>query len=247
MSSQVLPDVCTALPDSRLLSSERQTSVTLRPRIDPQQLSYHLIRPRQIGLADVGVVGEAYRCWSEVWSETLRELDGLTDVPSDEFTRQDEVGAIFHGYECIALSCFRWIDLSIPMYHDDTYFRVWPKDAIAAASQDGSRVCIGSHVTVSQAWRRVRGCSLRHVVTALTIDRAMASGSDAILGTMRDDRGMASLVHGLGATTLGHARLHNVPVTLIAVYRSRARPPLDPQNENIVRTLGASIQRGERP
>lgn len=247
MSSQVLPDVCKVLPDSSALSSERSTSVTLRPRVDPQQLSYHLVRPRHVGLADVGVVGEAYRCWSEVWSETLHELDGVSDIPSDEFTRQDEVGAIFHGYECIALSCFRFIDLSLPMFQDDSYFRVWPKEAIAGAAGNGSRVCIGSHVTVSPAYRRVRGCSLRHVVTALTIDRAMAAGSDAVLGTMRDDRGMASLVHGLGATTLGHARLHNVPVTLIAVYGSKERPPLDAQNENIVRTLGAAIARGERP
>jgi hypothetical protein len=230
-----------ALTDTGALKLREATDRTAHAVLRPELLNYRILTPRRVGLADVPLVGEAYRCWSTVWSETFRELDGATHVPSDDFTRQDEVGAIFHGYECIALSCFRWIDMSNPMYRDDSYFNVWPESARATACREGSRVCVGSQITVAPAWRKT---PVRNILTALIIERAFLSDADAVLGTMRDDRGMDRLVAGLGAETLGHATLHGVPVTLIAMYRSGRRPPLDPQSEALVRTLRESIPRG---
>jgi hypothetical protein len=214
-------------------------------KIDPDQLSYQLIRPRQLGLADVVVVGEAYRCWSEVWSQTLLELAGDEHVPSDQFTRQDEVGAIFHGYECISLSCFRWVDLSLAMELDDSYFDCWPEEARRAAVRDGTRVCVASNFTISPAWRRVPDYSLRKIGVAMTLDRFLAAGDGtAMLGTMRDDRGMGKLIEQLGATRLGSSVRHGVPVTLIALYRDALRTSLDSNNESIVRLLGRHLVGG---
>src|ERR1700712_5758269 len=118
----------------------KQTVSASVPRrvIDPAQLTYRVLRPRAAGPADVPLLGECYRLWTEVWHETLLDLDAVEHVPSDEFTRQDEVGAIFHGYECIALSLFRWVDLAEPMHFDDSYFAVWPQAAREKASRDGS-------------------------------------------------------------------------------------------------------------
>jgi len=229
------------LSETGALRHRAMTERASRGLLRPELLSYRILTPRRCGLADVPLLGEAYRCWSAVWTDTLRELDGANHIPSDDFTRQDEVGAIFHGYECIALSCFRWIDMSNPMYRDDSYFNIWPEDARNAACRDGYRVCIGSHITVSPAWRKT---PVRNLLTALTIDRSSFSDADALLGTMRDDRGMARLVAGLGADTLGHATLHGVPVTLIAVYRTSVRPPLDAKTEELVRSLRDAIPRG---
>lgn len=230
-----------ALSDTSALRHREGGDRSMRVNLRPELLSYRILTPRRVGIADVPLVGEAYRCWSAVWTETFRELDGATHVPSDDFTRQDEVGAIFHGYECVALSCFRWIDMSNPMYRDDSYFNIWPEDARVAACREGSRVCVGSQITVAPAWRKT---PVRNILTALIIERAFLSDADAVLGTMRDDRGMDRLVAGLGADTLGHGVLHSVPVTLIAMYRSSVRPPLDPQSEALVRTLRESIPRG---
>jgi hypothetical protein len=207
--------------------------------LNPELLSYQLLRPRHVGLADVALIGEAYRCWSEVWSETFQELDGNDDLPSDEFTRQDEIGAIFHGYECIALSCFRWVDLGLGMAREDSYFRVWPEHVKDAATRDGSRVCVASHLTVSRPWRgKVSGFSLGKIILALTLDRSQAaSEGSAMLGTMRDDNGMGRLIQSMGATKLATAERHGVPVTLIALYRDDARLPIDAKNEAIVRQL----------
>jgi len=249
---QLLPPTAAAIPNFNLADSPRtlfetgalkvraMTERSWRGLLRPELLSYSILTRRRCGLTDVPLLGEAYRCWSSVWTEVVRELDGAGQVPSDDFTRQDEVGAIFHGSECIALSCFRWIDLSNPMYRDDSYFNIWPEAARDAACRDGFGVCIGSHVTVSPAWRKT---PVRNLLTALTIDRFFLSDSDAILGTMRDDRGMAKLVASLGANTLGHATLHGVPVTLIAVYRTSVRPPLDAETEEHLRSLRDLIPR----
>lgn len=221
---------------------DNTVSTPQRPRVDPELLSYHLLRPRQVGPADVALIGEAYRVWSEVWSETFLELDGKISVPSDQFTRQDEVGAIFHGYECVAMTCFRWVDLALPMTLGDSYFEVWPEQARAAAVRAGTKVCIGSHITVARNWRRMENCSLSAVVVALCMERFYASGEgSAILATMRDDRGMHTLGKALGGEMLGVAQLHGVPVTLFAAYRGSRRQPLDAKNEGIIQMLAKSL------
>jgi hypothetical protein len=220
------------------------TSSSARPVIEPEQLTYHLLRPRQIGLADVALIGEAYRVWSEVWSQTFRDQDGLLNLVSDQFTRQDEVGAIFHGYECVGLSCFRWVDLSLPMTFGDSYFEHWPPTARDAALRQGTRICIGNQITIAKEWRNAKGGSLSAIVTAMCIERFVRSDADAILGTMRDDRGMTALTEALGAEVLGHTEMHGGPVTLVAVFRGSQRKPLDARNEAIVQQLAASITEG---
>ncbi|HEX5657390.1 MAG TPA: hypothetical protein VFX59_09345 [Polyangiales bacterium] len=229
---------------ARPLQATPATARAERPRLDPALLSYRLLRPRRIGTADVPLIGEAYRVWSDVWSETFLELDGEAHVPSDQFTRQDEVGAIFYGYECVALSCFRWVDLTLPMSFGDSYFERWPESAREAAMRAGPQVCIGNQITVARPWRRVQGVSLAALVTAMCIERFFRSDADAILGTMRDDRGMDALTQALGAEPIGKAELHGVPVTLVAVYRGSQRQPLDARTEPLIQRLAVSLDGG---
>ncbi|MET0390119.1 MAG: hypothetical protein ABW321_29375 [Polyangiales bacterium] len=178
--------------------------------------------------------------WTEVWHQTLLELDNVQRVSSDEFTRQDEIGAIFHGYECIALSVFRWVDLDNPMYGDDSYFAVWPQAARDKACRDGARICIGSNITIAPAWRKAEGCSLKDVLAALIIERFVHAGQgDAMVGTMRKDRGMDKLMDRVGAERLGFTVTHHgVDVELFAYYRgSSNRPQLAAADEAIVNRL----------
>ena len=229
---------------SRLPRSQMESGVVPRPVVRPEALSYHLLRPRQCGPADVPLLGEVYRCWSEVWKQTFWELDNAPHVPSDDFTRQDEVGAIFHGYECVALSLFRSIDLADPMHQDDSYFAAWPVRAREAACRDGTRVCVGSNITIAPAWRSATGCSLKNVLGALIIERFVLGQGDAMVGTMRNDRGMDKLMDRLGAERLGYTvELHGVEVDLFAFFRRTSeRPPLKEQDESIVQSLRSAIR-----
>src|SRR5580704_8535273 len=88
-SARAISDVAPRTP------SHASSDVAPRQRniVDTERLSYHLLRPQQSGPADLPLLGLAYRCWSEIWTQTLAELDGITRLPSDDFTRQDEIGA----------------------------------------------------------------------------------------------------------------------------------------------------------
>lgn len=225
-------------------TNNSRSGVVPRAVIDPAQLTYRILRPGRAGSADVPLLGEAYRLWSEVWHQTLLELDDVRRVPSDEFTRQDEVGAIFHGYECIALSVFRWVDLSHPMSWGDSYFSVWPAEARNKACRDGSHICIGSNITIAPSWRNATGCSLKNVLAGLIIERFVSSDrGDAMVGTMRKDRGMDKLMDRVGAERLGFAvKHHGVDVELFAYFRAtNTRPPFEATDEAVVARLRSEI------
>jgi hypothetical protein len=210
-----------------------------RAVVRPEALSYHRLKPREVGPADVPLIGEAYRCWSDVWKQAFHELENTRELPSDDFTRQDEVGALFHGYQCIALSFFRWIDLSSPIDQDDSYFSVWPSGAREAACAQGSKICISSHFTIAAPWRRARGCSLKDVLAGLVVERFLVSDADAMVGTMRNDRGMNAMVYRSGfKPILENVIHHGVEVDLTAFFRnSCVRIPTSAVDEAIVQAL----------
>src|SRR5580692_9143278 len=210
-----------------------------RPTVRVEALSYRTLQPRDAGVADLPLLGEAYRCWSDVWKTTLRELDNLPDVPSDEFTRQDEVVALFHEYECIGLTCLRWVDTSRPMFLDDSYFKIWPKAATDAAREHGPRICIVSNLTVAAPWRRARGLSVMEVLACLSLDRFLRSSGDAVVGTPRADRGVNRVCYGLGFRPLAREVVHHgVKIDLVGFYRRASeRLPLSPVTESVVAGL----------
>jgi hypothetical protein len=225
------------------------SNIVPRAVIRPDLLSYHLLRPRDVGVADVPLVGEAYRCWSEVWKEAFQELENRSDLPSDDFTRQDEVGAIFHGYECVALSFFRWVDLGSPMVQDDSYFSVWPQRARDAACAEGSNVCISSNFTLAAGWRRASGCSLKDVLAALVVERFLVSDASALVGTMRNDRRMNDLAGSVGLRAVLQGVIHHgVEVDLMVYHRATcSRPPASPLEESIIQALRPTRAAAKEP
>lgn len=210
-----------------------------RPVIQPELLSFHRLSPRHAGVIDAPLLGAAYECWSDVWKQTFSELEGRASLPSDDFTRQDEIGALFHGYECIALFFSRLVDLSSPLAQDDSYFSVWPKDARQAACLHGSRVWVSSNITIHPRWRKPGNIALSGLICALIIERFMLSDADVLVGTMRNDRKMNTVTYGLGAKPLATGVIHHgVPVDLVAFYRNECqRPPLDAASEDLVQAL----------
>jgi hypothetical protein len=225
--------------DFRQHEKDRSSGIVPRAVIQNEALSYHLLRPKQAGAADIPLVSEAYRCWSAVWKQTLEELDHVSSVPSDDFSRQDEVGAIFHEWECIGMTSYRWVDLSNPIYKDDSYFSVWPRECVDAVCAAGTRVCIGSNLTVAAPWRNANGASVKELLLALSVERFLQSDADALAGTMRNNRGMNSLGYRLGFEPLAHDIIHHgVNVDLVAFYRrSCKRAPLDANAETLVKSL----------
>ena len=219
--------------------SHPTSDIVPRAMIRPEALSYQLLRPNAAGPADMALLGEAYRCWSTVWAETLLELDNVKKVASDDFTRQDEIGAIFHEWECIGMTSYRWVDLSSAIDRSDSYFSVWPADALDSAAAYGSKVCLCSNLTVAAPWRRAGGYSVKEMLLALAVERFKQTDGDALLGTPRNDKGMNELGYRLGFRPLHHGVAHHgVEIDLVAFYRnSCARLSLAPATESVIQAL----------
>jgi hypothetical protein len=213
--------------------------VVPRAVIRPEELTYHLLYPREAGSSDAPLLAEAYRCWSAVWKETFRQLENLQDLRSDDFSRQDEVGALFHGHECIGLSFFRWADLGSPIVRADSYFAPWSAEAIDAAAKHGTRVCMGSYFTIAAAWRRASGCSLKDVLIALIIERFLISDADLLIGSLRNDRGVNALCYRNGFHLIQKdVVFHGIQSDLAAFYRATCvRPPTSDVDERIVQSI----------
>jgi hypothetical protein len=214
------------------------SGVVPRNVVRPEALSFHVLSPANPGPADYALLGEAYNCWSNVWKTTLFELDKAEHVPSDEFTRQDEIGALFHDWECVGLMGYRTVDLASAMHRDDSYFRVWTEEARARATAKGTRMFIAGNLTVAVPWRRADGASVKELLLALAIERFKASGADALLGTTRNDRGMNDLGYRLGFGPLvRNVTLHNVAVDLVAFFQDTERTRLDASTETTLDRL----------
>jgi hypothetical protein len=220
-------------------SARFESGFVPRAVVDPQALTFSVLRPRNAGPIDLPLLGSAYECWKEVWHETLREVDGVDQVPSDEFTRQDEIGALFHGWECIGLMGYRHVDLGAAMFQDDSYFKVWSPAARRAACVQGSRLFIASNLTVSSPWRRAVGHSVKELLLALALERFLETDADAAIGTTRNDRGMNGLGYRLGFRPLERDVVHHgLGGDLVAFFRSAGkRPPLAPETEALIQTL----------
>jgi hypothetical protein len=226
-------------PTASPFLARARSEIVPRPVLKPELLSYHLLRPRDPGPADLALLGHAYQCWSDVWTQTFAELDDAKTVPSDDFTRQDEIAALFHEWECIGTAAIRWVDLSSRIHMDDSYFAIWSEEAIEAAIAHGNRICIVSSFVVAIPWRRARGGRVRDLLGALLVERFLQSDADTLVATVRNDHGMNSLCYKLGLIPLArNAILHGVPVDLVAFHREKcARQPLLPAMEEMVLAL----------
>ncbi|MDJ0450532.1 hypothetical protein [Methylocystis sp. JR02] len=162
----------------------------------------------------------AYAMWKMVWSETFRELDGLDKMFSDDFARQDEILCVFRGPVCLALGLMRWRDIELPSVREDSYFQMWPAEAIDGLRANGKDIIICCNLTIHPMARsNALGLPMKDVMMGLLIQRFLESGADAMTGAMRADRGMHKTTYRLGATPLATGLVHhNSPVDLVAFF-----------------------------
>lgn len=198
-------------------------------------MEFHLFRPRT---SRHPLLRAAYDLWRNEWQATLGELDGVRRLHSDEFARLDEIGVLSVEQHCIALTGLRWLDLSLPMAREDSYFEHWPDDAMQAIGQ--GTVCISSNTVVRSQWRRAiidptperagPPAPLALTTVALGFRRFLNSAAERLIAVTRNDRSMNRVASSLGAEKIGQIRLHTIDSDLVIVRRERAKtrgPVLD--------------------
>jgi hypothetical protein len=196
------------------------------------QWSYHVLRPRAVDAGERERIGRAHACWLDTWSAMLRDLDGVELRFDDDFARQDEVGALFCGDECVGVSGYRFVDLSLPWHRRDSYFAAWPQPLLEQIAAVSPRVCIGSNLAVAPSWRgAIRPMRVSEMLLGLAVRRWQESDAQIMVGTMRNDRRMNDISYRMGALPLRTNVLHHhVAVDLVVFTRNIAEevalPPI---------------------
>src|SRR5690606_25121091 len=98
----------------------------------------------------LGKYNQAYECWRAVWEHAFQvELGRSDSIPSDNFTRHDEILALFYKGECAGLSFFSFDDGGSPWFKEDSYFNRWPETAFKKLYTNGNKVMISCQFTLN--------------------------------------------------------------------------------------------------
>jgi hypothetical protein len=148
----------------------------------------------------------AYLAWHETWEKTYKcDFQATSFLPSDEFTRQDEILAIFFRGECAALCFFSHVNMVDESAKSDSYFKNWPEIAVSGLCEQGSEVIICSQFTVIEKFRKeelMMDASWKNILMGLLIKYFVESQKHAMTGTMRVNKAMDRLTYKFGATPL---------------------------------------------
>jgi hypothetical protein len=204
-----------------------------------RQMTYALLPGKFPPMHLNSLYEKAYECWKDVWREAFQELEGNPTVYSNDFTRQDEVSALYYKDTCIGTTFFNWLDLNSPPSRDDEYFKVWTPKALSELTRHGSRILVCSYFTLHPNGRRNSlGVSLKDVLMGLLVKRFLDTDAPAMTGTVRNNRGVNVCTYRHGAVPLElNLKLHGVDVDLIAFYRDTAKVGDDPIVSDLVESL----------
>lgn len=138
---------------------------------------------------------KAFHCWHETWEDYFHGEHHINNVLySNEFTRQDNVLALFYKDECFAITFFKeviWDDVTAPL---DAYFSVWTPEALKLLRQKGDNILICSQFTVAKKFRsRKTNIPWKSILFNLSIKCFLESTSDVMTGTMRVSKGMGKM------------------------------------------------------
>src|SRR5262249_9743240 len=201
----------------------------------PSDIELHVLCPKT---ARGAVVAAAYDLWHEIWLNTFQQLDGVTHLDSNEFSRQDEILCLVHEGECISVSALRCVDLSTRIARDDSYFRPWPREVLAKVAD---HVAISSNTAICQRWRRARVCGdacepqrLSEAIIALAPRRFAESTAAEFVGVVRNDRKMDRVARSLGFRAIGRLNVHGIDSDIVQLSRA-ALTAFDPTIERIWR------------
>lgn len=205
-----------------------------------EDLALHYLRPNKIDHAEP--VNQCYQLWKRVWQKTFSELDGQDLLFSDDFSRQSELIALFYKNSPIAMVMHRYCDWSLFHLEHDSYFKSWPLSARKQLIQAGSRIVIGSQITIAPEFRKTTSFPLpvKDIIVYASFQhlRNNSHNIDSITGTVRADKGVHKIFYEAGAFCVeSNVLFHNVPVDLVAFFPNLKKIKVPLEIESILNKI----------
>jgi hypothetical protein len=185
-------------------------------------MTIRILGPDEANRGDSTVYGQTYKIWKETWDEEYLRLGNKGRLPSDNFTRQDEVLSIFVDGKPAALTFFHTVDLSTAHGRDDSYFEPWPKGVIDNLTQWGPKVLVCSAFTIAKEFRKklIFNIPLADILAAASVMHLKNSHHDLMVGNMRNTRRANEIVYRYGAQLLRTIDCNGEPSDLVFFKKS---------------------------
>lgn len=192
-----------------------------------------------------------YHCWRKVWSEALTsEMNVKEFLYADNYSRQSHVAALFHGEDPVGLTTLNWMDLTDDLYLDDSFFKVWPKDAIEGLKQEAKTIMTCCNVTLNFKYRQnALGVSGKDLLLALLVQYLKASSIDAIVAAVRLEKSMEKAAYRTGAFPIYKDLPYTIPgqrVDLVCWHKNLDLKKLDPDIKKLSEDIFSNSQQGVR-
>lgn len=186
------------------------------------------------------VYNKTYKLWHDVWHTTMKEewQDHTKILHSDDFTRQDEVLALFDGSDCVGCVFFKEVDFSEVSHAEDSYFKVWNEMALKKLRSKGEKILVCSNFTVAKKYRQnFNDISWKGLLMSLLVLRFEHSFFHAMTGTMRRSKGMHTVTYDYGAVPIAKNLDYyicgiNEPVDLVGFFQEEVAQVQHPELAN---------------
>jgi hypothetical protein len=184
----------------------------------------------------------AYKCWRSVWGQALTEEMNVKDaLYADNFSRQSHVAVLFYGDEPFALTTLNFMNLNDPLYQDDSYFKVWPLDAVAKLKADSTNIMTCCNVTLNFKFRKNSfGVSGKDLMLAMLVQYLKASELDSIVAAVRLEKGMEKASYRTGAASIQRDLPYSIPgqrVDLVIWKKNLDLSHLDPEIKKLSQAI----------
>lgn len=176
----------------------------MNKEFDINKLEMIIFDGKNLGRNEVEKYNKAYMCWRENWEHAYTmELGNKNFLPSDQFSRQDEVMTIFYDGECAGVTFYNWAKSDDIWLRQDSYFKNWPDEAFNKLCSHGKHVAVASFFTVDFKFRKnYLGISWKDLFIALIINRFILSNADVMSGATRIAKGVEGASYRNGAIPL---------------------------------------------
>ncbi|MBC7539633.1 MAG: hypothetical protein H7281_12490 [Bacteriovorax sp.] len=172
---------------------------------------------------------KAFNSWHETWNDFYHnEHHSNNKLNSNEFTRQDEILALFYKGECFAVTFFKEVNWEDPTARLDAYFNPWNEVAIKGLNARGNNILICSQFTVSKSFRhRKSDIPWKYILSGFNMKKFLESPADVMTGTMRVKKGMGKMSLEAGATLLASSVIcadhEEEPADLVAFFHDEVQ------------------------
>ncbi len=128
-----------------------------------------------------------YEMWVNVWRDSYKYFGwDPKSVCSDQWVRQDLVLGFYQGNTPIGAAFFDEKNLRAPLFYDDSFFRMWPKNLLEEISRwpSSDKALICTNFTIAPDFRKkTSGTDYKAILHGLSLKQFVDMGNPFMIGT----------------------------------------------------------------